>query len=134
MRFAGLKLSAADRAELVRIQRGKELQTFRTWRRVRVLLLLDDGLSVRRTAIAVGGHPREISRVGKRYLEGGLARAMTNGPRSKNKPKPANGQEGPVMAPMSPDEVHAAVHEVHHLRLTTPEDVLRMEELPNESD
>lgn len=97
MRFAGLKLSAADRAALQRIQRGKEPQTFRTWRRVRVLLLLDDGHSVRRTAIAVGGHPREISRVGKRYLEGGLARAMSNGPRSNSKPKPASGEDGPVM-------------------------------------
>jgi hypothetical protein len=98
MRFTGLKLSAADRAALEGIQRGKEPQTFRTWRRVRVLLLLDDGHSVRRTAIAVGGHPREISRVGKRYLEGGLARAMSNGPRSNSNPKPASSEDGPVMA------------------------------------
>jgi hypothetical protein len=97
MRFAGLKLSAADRAELERMQRGKEPRSFRTWRRVRVLLLLDGGHSVRRTAIAVGGHPREISRVGKRYLEGGLARAMSNAPRSPKKPTQASRQEAPVM-------------------------------------
>lgn len=42
----------------------------RIWRRVRVLLLLDGGHTVRGTAIAVGGYPREISRVAKRYLRG----------------------------------------------------------------
>jgi hypothetical protein len=98
MRFAGLKLLAADRAELERIQRGQEPQKFRTWRRVRVLLMLDEGHSVRRTAIAVGGHPREISRVGKRYLEGGLARAMSNGPRSKSKRNVESAHAAAVMA------------------------------------
>ena len=70
--FSGLKLSAPDRAELERMQRSRKPLKVRIWRRVRVLLLLDDGHTVRGTAIAVGGYPREISRMAKRYLAGGL--------------------------------------------------------------
>ena len=40
--------------------------------------MLDEGLSVRATALAVGGYPREVSRVGKRYLEGGVDKALTD--------------------------------------------------------
>jgi transposase len=64
------------------MQRSERL-TARRWRRVRVLLLLDEGLSVRKTAQAVGGYPREISRVGKRYVERGLQAALTDEPRPK---------------------------------------------------
>jgi len=56
-------------------------------RRVRVLLLLDGGQSFRATALAVGGYPREISRVSKRYSSGGLKRALTDDPRLKPAPK-----------------------------------------------
>lgn len=54
-RFSGLKLSAPDRAELERIQRSRKPLKVRIWRRLRVLLLLDGGHTVRGTAIAVGG-------------------------------------------------------------------------------
>lgn len=56
-----------------------------TWRRIRVLFLLDEGNSVRATAKAVGGYPREVSRVGKRICEGGLELALSDDAR----PKPA---------------------------------------------
>jgi putative transposase len=82
-RFTGLQLRDEDRKELQRLHRGKETLTSRKWRRVRVLLLLDGGASVRSTALAAGGYPREISRVGKRYLQGGLALALTEDPRPK---------------------------------------------------
>ena len=71
-RFAGLKLSKKDRAELSAMQRKGKPLSARTWRRVRVLELLDQGLSVRATAKAVGTFPREVSRVGKRYVVRGL--------------------------------------------------------------
>jgi len=45
-----------------------------------VLELLDEGLSVRETAKAVGSYPREISRVGKRFLAGGIATALSDDP------------------------------------------------------
>jgi hypothetical protein len=84
-RFAGLKLRVEDRTALWKMQRGPKPLTPRQWRRIRVLLLLDSGHSVRAAATAAGGYPREVSRVGKSYLEGGLAKALTDEPR----PKPA---------------------------------------------
>ena len=53
----------------------------RTWRRIRILELLDQGLSVRATAKAAGTYPREVSRVGKRYLSRGLQVALIDEPR-----------------------------------------------------
>ena len=81
-RFSGLSLAKKDRSQLHRMHSSERL-TARKWRRVRVLLLLDEGLSVRKTALAVGGYPREISRVGKRYVERGLKAALTEEPRPK---------------------------------------------------
>jgi hypothetical protein len=97
-RFSGLKLSASDRAELERMQRGRKPLKPRIWRRVRVLLLLDGGHTVRGTAIAVGGYPREISRVGKRYLDGGLQHALGEDPRPKPEHKLDSSQEAAVVA------------------------------------
>jgi putative transposase len=80
-RFGGLRLTAKDRRALAQMQTGGTKESARTWRRIRTLLLLDEGLSVRATALAVGGYPREVSRVGKRYLAGGLEHALTDDPR-----------------------------------------------------
>jgi hypothetical protein len=85
-RFAGLKLTKKDRAELVAMQRKGKLLSARSWRRVRVLELLDQGRSVRATAKAVGTFPREVSRVGKRYVARGLRAALTDEPRAKPEP------------------------------------------------
>ncbi len=84
-RFTGLKLSAADRGRLKRMQSGRVRMSPRTWRRIRVLFLLDEGFSVRSAATAVGGYPREVSRVGKRYVARGLEAALSDEPRPKPK-------------------------------------------------
>jgi hypothetical protein len=97
-RFSGLQLQVADREELHRMERGRSSLSARRWRRVRVLLLLDGGQSVRATALAVGGYPREISRVGKRYLSGGLKRALTDDPRPKPAPKLDSVQQAALVA------------------------------------
>jgi hypothetical protein len=96
-RFAGLKLSKKDRTELAAMQRSKPLSA-RTWRRVRVLELLDDGLSVRATAKAAGTFPREVSRVGKRYVARGLRAALTDEPRGKPAPALDSAQRAAVVA------------------------------------
>lgn len=80
------------------MQRGRTALSARIWRRVRVLLLLDQEHSVRATAIAVGGYPREISRVGKRYLQRGLDHALTEDARPKPDRKLDSGQEAAVVA------------------------------------
>jgi putative transposase len=97
-RFTGLKLRADDRAELLKMQRGQKPLTPRRWRRIRVLLLLDGGHSVRATATAVGGYHREVSRVGKRYLQGGLAKALSDEPRPKPAPMLDSTQQAALVA------------------------------------
>lgn len=97
-RFTGLKLRAGDRAELLKMQRGRKPLTPRRWRRIRVLLLLDGGHSVRATATAVGGYHREVSRVGKRYLQGGLAKALSDEPRPKPAPMLDSTQQAALVA------------------------------------
>jgi hypothetical protein len=97
-RFTGLKLSASDRAQLKRMQSGRARMSPRTWRRIRVLCLLDEGYSVRSAAKAVGGFPREISRVGKRFLSGGLKHALSDDERPKPKRKLDSTQVAAIVA------------------------------------
>jgi hypothetical protein len=68
------------------------------WRRIRVLLLLDDGMSVRATARSVGGYPREVSRVAKRHLAGGLELALSDDPRPKPSKMLDSAQEAAIVA------------------------------------
>ena len=43
--------------------------------------LLDQGWTLTQTAAAMGTYPREVRRVGRRYLERGLAAALSDDPR-----------------------------------------------------
>lgn len=97
-RFTGLKLAKKDRAELLKMQRCRKPQSPRRWRRIRTLLLLDRGYSIRTTATAVGGYQREISRVGKRYLQGGLEKALSEEPRPKPSPMLDSTQQAALVA------------------------------------
>jgi transposase len=74
-----LKLSAADRGELKRLK--KQRLSARTWRRILTLEHLDDGLSIRAAARAVGGYHREVKRVADRYVAAGLQAALSDSPR-----------------------------------------------------
>jgi hypothetical protein len=67
-------------------------------RSYRVLLLLDSGHTVRGTAIAVGGYPREISRVAQRYLQAGLQHALSEDARLKPDRRLDRNQEAAVVA------------------------------------
>ncbi|MDX2091310.1 MAG: helix-turn-helix domain-containing protein [Kofleriaceae bacterium] len=96
-RFAGLTLAKKDRATLAAMQRKGKLSA-RTWRRIRVLELLDQGQSVRETAKAAGTYPREVSRVGKRYVARGLQAALTDEPRGKPAPRLDSVQRAAVVA------------------------------------
>jgi hypothetical protein len=55
----------------------------RVWRRVRILQLLDQGWTMADTAEAAGTYPREVRRVGQRFLVGGLADALGEDARPK---------------------------------------------------
>ena len=99
-RFTGLRLTKKDRVVLLATATGntRERLTARVWRRIRTLLLLDEGNSVRGTAEAVGGYPREISRVGKRYLTKGLKHALSEDVRPHPAKKLDSTQESAVVA------------------------------------
>jgi hypothetical protein len=84
-RFPGLRLTAAARAALKEKRSGRRVASERRWRRIRILELLDQGWNLADVAAAVGTYPREVRRVGWRYLERGLEAALSDDPR----PKPA---------------------------------------------
>ncbi len=98
-RFAGLELLDEERRTLKKQAASGAQMTARKWRRIRVLLKLDEGISVRKTALLVGGYPREVSRVGKRYLARGLPAALSEDPRPGRKQRKLDStQEAAVVA------------------------------------
>jgi len=84
-RFPGLRLSAKDRQVLAGQTRDGRAVSARTWKRIRILELLHEQWSLAEVAEAIGTYPREVRRVGWRYLERGVPDALTDDPR----PKPA---------------------------------------------
>jgi len=82
-RFPGLRLTAAARAALKTKSGGRRVVSERCWRRIRILNLLDQGWLLSHIAAAVGTYPREVRRVGWRYLERGLEAALGEDPRPK---------------------------------------------------
>lgn len=82
-RFPGLHLGAQDRQFLADQTRDGRAVTARTWKRIRILELLHEQWSLVDTAEAVGTYPREVRRVGWRYLEQGVQAALTDDPRPK---------------------------------------------------
>ena len=80
-RFPGLHLPKRDRQALAKLKR-KQLSE-RIWRRIRMLELLHRGWNLTVTGEAVGTYPREVRRVGWRYLERGLDAALSDEPRPK---------------------------------------------------
>ena len=82
-RFPGLHLTAAALAALKAQSGGRRVLSERCWRRIRILQLLDQGWLLAHIAAAVGTYPREVRRVGWRYLERGLEAALGDDPRPK---------------------------------------------------
>jgi hypothetical protein len=78
--FPGLELSVVDQNEIAELKQTGALRE-RDWRRVRILELLHIGWNLTHTGQAVGTYPREVRRVGWRYLEHGLHAALTDDPR-----------------------------------------------------
>jgi hypothetical protein len=68
---------------LAAIRAGRKRLSIRRWRRIRILELLDKGWTMQDTADAAGTFPREVRRVGRRYLQRGLEAALSEDPRPK---------------------------------------------------
>jgi hypothetical protein len=82
-RFPGLGLSARDRQFLAAQTRDGRAVSARTWKRIRILELLHEQWCLAEVAEAVGTYPREVRRVGWRYLERGVQEALRDDPRPK---------------------------------------------------
>lgn len=82
-RFPGLRLSASDRRFLADQTRDGRAVSARTWKRIRILELLHAQWTLAEVAAAVGTYPREVRRVGWRFLERGVELALTDEPRPK---------------------------------------------------
>ena len=82
-RFPGLRLSAKDRQFLAAQTRDGRAVSARTWKRIRILELLHEHWTLGAIADAVGTYPREVRRVGWRYVERGVQVALTDDPRPK---------------------------------------------------
>ena len=80
-RFPGLHLSAKDRQFLADQTRAGRPVSARTWKRIRILELLGQQWHIADVATAVGTYPREVRRVGWRYIERGVAAALVDDPR-----------------------------------------------------
>src|SRR5688572_18896549 len=79
--FPGLHLSAKDRQFLAAQTREGRAVSARTWKRIRMLELLHAEWTLADVADAVGTYPREVRRVGWRYVERGVQAALTDDPR-----------------------------------------------------
>ena len=95
-RGAALELSTEDRAAL-RALAGQKVKA-RVWRRVRILELLDKGWTQLATAAAAGTYPREVRRVARRFLAGGLAEALGEDARPKPERKLDARKEAAIVA------------------------------------
>ena len=82
-RFPGLSLKEEERRALAAMRAGRKRLSIRRWRRIRILELLDKGWTMQDTADAAGTFPREVRRVGRRYLQRGLEAALSEDPRPK---------------------------------------------------
>ena len=82
-KFPGLQLTARERQALREARGGGRRLSERRWRRIRILELLDRRWNLSQIAVAVGTCPREVRRVGWRYLELGMGAALTDDPRPK---------------------------------------------------
>lgn len=80
-RFPGLQLTAKDRQFLAEQTRAGRPVSARTWKRIRMLQLLDQQWAIAAVAAAVGTYPREVRRVAWRYLERGIQEALRDDPR-----------------------------------------------------
>jgi len=89
-------LSAKDRQFLAHQTRAGRSVSARTWKRIRILELLDKQWRLVDIAAAVGTYPREVRRVGWRYLERGVQAALTDDPRPRP-PKLLDTRRPPAM-------------------------------------
>jgi len=98
VRFPGLCLRATDRRFLAAQTRAGRAVSARRWKRIRILELLHERWSLAQVAAAVGTYPREVRRVGWRYLDRGVEAALTDEPRPKPPKRLDTRQQAAIVA------------------------------------
>jgi hypothetical protein len=78
-----LRLAAADQRTLKEKRGGRQSLSERRWHRIRILELFASRVEGDTDGSGGGTYPREVRRVGWRYLERGLAAALSDDPRPK---------------------------------------------------
>jgi hypothetical protein len=97
-RFPGLRLSARDQRWLSeQTQRGRAVSA-RRWKRIRILQLLHHWWTLEAVGQAVGTYPREVRRVGWRFLDRGVLAALTEDPRPVPPKRLDTRQEAAIVA------------------------------------
>jgi transposase len=81
-----INLSDAERHELLELTRKGELKA-RSMKRALILLKADEGLSDPQIMAAIHGSRPTVERIRKRFVEGGLERALNEDPRPGQKRK-----------------------------------------------
>lgn len=84
-RFPGLELDGATKAVLFDREKRGGLGMLEA-RRIQILRLLDQGRSLTDVALATNTYRREVRRVGWRFLDGGVEKALSDEPRERCKP------------------------------------------------
>jgi hypothetical protein len=91
-------LTAKDRQFLAAQTRDGRAVSARTWKRIRMLELLHAQWTLADVAEALGTYPREVRRVGWRYLEHGVEAALTDDPRPKPPKRLDTRQQAAIVA------------------------------------
>ena len=90
-------LTADERAGLLALL-NKGVAPARKLTRARILLLADEGGTDREIAAALHVHPATVERTRRRFVEGGVERALSERPRPGGRPKLDGKQEAYLIA------------------------------------
>jgi transposase len=90
-------LTADERAGLLALL-NKGVAPARKLTRARILLLADEGGTDREIAAALHVHPATVERTRRRFVEGGVERALSERPRPGGRPKLDGKQEAHLIA------------------------------------
>ena len=91
-------LTADERAGLLALLH-KGVAPARRLTRARILLLADEGGTDQEVAAALHVHPATAERARRRFVEGGVERALSDKPRPGGRPKLDGKQEAHLVAP-----------------------------------
>jgi putative transposase len=120
--FPAIALSQPDRDYLEGlVSRGTH--PARVVTRARILLMLDQGASVKDVNIALGSYPKTVRQIGYRYLDAGVEEALAEKPRPGKPPVLSKREECEIVAMVCSDPPEGRAQ--WSVRLITKEAIAR---------